>query len=177
LSRAFFKFLLILTLPLLALGFWRHELNLKRAAERDLFFSYVDGPLNDYAFAVTRALPYFFGSKAAEVPEALKSARASAEGLRKLVEASSEGWIHAQLLELLPLHEKMASMIAELPLPKPKQAAWLADENDLRRRLIYILELVRYEKFSQWKMTQERFLEMNALIYSLKEAQESAGKE
>jgi hypothetical protein len=174
--RLRWKLLLGLTLPLVALGIWRHSVHKARAAERDLFFAYVDGPLNDYAFAVTRGLLVVLKSDTAELAEARHAAKQSADALQALLQSSQDGWVKTRLAYVLPLHLEMASMLEALPLPKSRQAAWLEEEKALREKLIYMLEDVRYENFSKWKMTQSRFLELNALIYSLKEAQTAAAQ-
>jgi hypothetical protein len=165
-----------LTLPLLALGAWRWHVNAGRAREMALFMAYEEGPLGDYALGVTRALPSLFKGGSGELAEAKASAARSSQSLNALLASAPEGWVKARLQFVQPLHAQAAALLAELPLKAARRGAWLAEEEALRGKIIYMLEDVRYSTFKTWKWPQSRILELNAMIYSLKEAQEAASK-
>lgn len=166
-----FRLAVFLTLPLLGLWMWRAHVSARREQDMALFEAYIEGPINDYAFAVTRSLPGIFTSKGgSDLPDAQRSAKRSVDELKALLLSAPPGWIRERLEFVLPLHERMAVMLDTLPKKPDEQKAWLAEEKALRSKIIYTLQDVRYSSFNKWKMSQSRFLELNALIYSLNEA-------
>jgi hypothetical protein len=174
-SRRAFRWALFLTLALSALGFWRFRVASRRERDRELFQAYVDGALDDYAMAVTRALPALEGNpKAADLADAKASASASVEELKSLMARVGPGWLRSRLEYVEAAHQRAAAMIAALPVAGKNRKAWLAEEAGLRQTIVAMLEDVRYETSGKWKISQSQFLELNALIYSLKEAQEAA---
>lgn len=166
--------LIAITLPLLALWIWRARINERRETEMALFFSYVDGPVNDYAFSVTRALPTLLKSQPSQLSEARAYAIRSSEGLKKILLGAGPGWMRERLEFVAPFHERSAALIGVLPLKKNTQADWLLKEKEVRESIVYTLEDIRYQGSKTWKFPKSRFLELNALIFSLKEAQDAA---
>lgn len=166
--------LLAISLPLLALWAWRHQVGARREAERDLFFSYVDGPINDYAMGITRIMPVLQRAKASDLAEAKANLQRSLDVTRTLNTQAPKSWIKSRLEFVLPQHEAALLLLKEIPLKKPALASWLAREKEIRDKIVYTLEDVRYESNGIWRITQSRALELNALIYSLKEAQDAA---
>jgi hypothetical protein len=176
-SRKRFYWTLGLSLSLIFLGYWRHSVKARRERDANLFFAYVDGPLNDYAMATTRSLPALLIGRREELMGAIQSGRQSAEALKELDAQAPEGYGKKCLDYALPLHQKAAELFARAKGIKSGSAqarAWLEEEKDLREKLLAMLEEVRYETQGEWPVSQARFLELNALIYSLKEAQEAA---
>jgi hypothetical protein len=161
---------LFLSFSLILLVAWRWHLSNRREADMELFQAYEDGALDDYAFAVTRGLPCIESSKGSDLADAEKSAKRSVQELNELLKTAPPGWIRSRLLFVLPLHERMAVMLTERPKNPLQRAAWLEEEKDIRSKIVYTLEDVRYDSFKIWKITKSRYLELNALIYSLKEA-------
>jgi hypothetical protein len=159
---------LLLSLGLLALWGWRARLGARRSAEAALFMAYVDGPLHDYALSATRGLPQVKGARG-DWNEAAQAGAASSAGLTPLLQQARPGWIRSRLEFVAPLHERWAAMLASRPNTPAAKKSWLAEEKELRGKLVYTLEDVRYESFKIWRLPKERFLELNALIYSLKE--------
>jgi hypothetical protein len=160
--------LFAITLPLVLLWGWRHGVARKNKAESALFFAYVDGPLNDYALSATRGLPAA-ALHGAEWREAGLSAARALESLKALIGTAPEGDMRARLSFVLPLYERHAALLAGPPPSQGALPAWTLEEKALGVKIVYMLEEVRYSASKNWRMPQSRFLELNALIFSLKE--------
>ena len=159
-----------LSILLVLLWHWRSGVIAKREAEQALYLAYVGGPLSDYCLGLTRSLPRLHGERSADFADAEKSAAASVAELQTLLASAPETQTRTWLAKALLYHQSLQAQIGTWKTAKP--SAWpalLLAEKDEREHLIYILETLRYKAFKEWKQTQAQFLEINALIYSLKE--------
>jgi hypothetical protein len=160
----------ILSLLLAIFWQWRSAALGRSQAERALYLSYVSGPLTDYSLALTRSLPLLHGEKAPDLADARKSAALSAADLGALLGPAVPSATRGYLEEALPLHQALPGQIEAWKNSKKSDwLALLAAEEASRAKLVFILETLRYQGSEKWRLTKAQQLEINALIYSLKE--------
>lgn len=161
-----------LSAALIVFWTWRERVDSRRAQEAALFQSYVDDSLTDYVFSVTRCHELLRDGKGESRAELQGYALRSVQELSDLLAGAPEGWTKERLAFVLPLQGAWAKQLAALPSASQKEA-WLKREENLRSQILYMLEDVRYQSFHKWRRSQEQFLELNALIYSLSHPDEN----
>jgi hypothetical protein len=158
-----------LSLALLLFWSWRRNEAAKLRQEQALLQAYVDESLHYYALSATRAVPAVKGRAKADWKEISSAAAASQAALEKLLPTAAAGtYMAGEFRELQPVLERWAKLGASQP-SKAQALAWLEEERQLRGKVLFVLESIRYEAQEQWRLSRQRFLELNALIYSLKE--------
>jgi hypothetical protein len=162
--------LALFSLALWAFWGWRDRVAARKDAQQALYVAYVDGPLNEYCLALTRAHPLLEGKPAPEIKDALRWAQASQAELQALLATAPESECKDLLQRALIEHQ---ALLAAIPLWRTAKKSALenlsAQEEQERGHLLYVLESLRYVAFNQWRLDTREKLETNAYIYSLKE--------
>jgi len=177
-KRMLYLSALFLTLCTVALWQWQHFSSQRRLARRTQWQAYLQGPLSDYLYASTRSDELLKKSKLkpaerAALGEAVTSMRKSYAG----VSAARDGWEednffqdlvraaewHSQALDLAEawLHLDLKDQVLMQNLGQASSG--------VRHNLAIRLDSQRTKVLAELKPRQAELLEMNALIYAVKE--------
>ena len=164
---------LSLTLMLVA-GVQRRQ---RRALEADkaLFQAYLQGPLDRLLYGVSRSLPVLNSSQASVsvLAEAKAAVERSVTELEALLKDKPAGpWVQS-LKVVLDSHRGYAALAGRWKgLQGPARSAYLKDEEALRLKLSHQLDVLRDEAMAKQRWRREEWLELNALLYSLRHARD-----
>ena len=151
-----------------------------READKALFQAYLQGPLSELLLGVSRSLPLLL-AKAQPQPGAWAEPRAALErsviDLEALLKDRPAGpWVQS-LGVVLESHRAYAALASRWKsLQGPARTAYLKDEEELRLKLSHQLDVLRGEAMDKQRWRKAEWLELNALLYSLRNAKEGLGK-
>ncbi len=142
---------------------WRSSLAAKRTAEQRLGMAYISGPLSDAVMALSRADE--------EGDEAQAAIERSIASLKGLLDSAATSQTKKELEACLPLlQELQLNLEGHLAAVEDGDKELLAKNRAQNAaKLAALAEILRYRAFNEWRLTDTQKLEINALIYSLKE--------
>lgn len=171
-----------LALAVLAAGLWawRDSRMARQQARREAWIAYLRGPLSDLLYGSSRGRALL--AQAARRPLSPAQRRELAQA-RDMVQKARQGardpqaaWRHdpffAPLVEALPWHDELDELARDWPrlAGRPDLLAQaLEAERGLRRSLAGALQGQRRRVLESLKPSQDAVLEMNALLYALRE--------
>lgn len=171
-----------LSLLLIVFWSWRSQVRARHEADKALFQSYLQGPLSDLLYGVTRAQPVLVAQvkagkvQATALKEAGDSLQKAVSSLDALLKDRAPGpWV--QSLQVLRTDHQGVAKLGERwsGLARGKDAAlaaYLQEEAALLTALADKLDILRVEATQRQRWTRSDILEINALLYSLRNPHE-----
>lgn len=163
---------------LLAVGLWQLRASSRRASERELLLAYARGPLSERLYVDSRAWPAWQGIKVSQrervalQADCAQRAELGVVELQRLLSTAPPSNLRELLAQLLPGQLRYQQLQRELFAVRQGSAGQqegLARARQERLALAEAVEGLRTYALTHLKLAGQDLLELNALLYSLKE--------
>lgn len=182
-KKTIFSAALLLTLATAGLWQWQHHAEAMRQQRRAQWLAYLQGPLSDYLFASTRSREMLLKKKLKPAEkqalgEAVLSMQRSWAGVAKMKPGWQADPFFADLVQAAGWHAEAAQLAEAWPRLDLRDKALMATSRSaaegISRNLAQKLDGQREKVLAKLKPSKDEMLEMNALIYAVKEGAGSA---
>lgn len=165
-------------LGLLLAMFWRSHFTQQRQIQRDLLLAYARGPLSERLYVSSRGWPVWQGARLSQAErhalrkDCLERASLGVKDFREIIDQAPASGLKDRLKALLPGQIRsleLAQALFDALEGSAHAKELLAREIQERKALAEALESIRAYGEEHVGLKFEDLMELNALLYSLKE--------
>lgn len=184
-KRSLFVSALLVTLAALLIFQVQHARSQQRQQRRAQWQAYLHGPLSDYLYAASRgrellALKKLQAPQREALGEAVGAMRRSWNAVVRVKPQWEEDPFFADLVKAAAWHAEAAHLAEDWPRLDLRDRTLMENASGaaqgISRNLAMRLEAQRLKVLAELEPGQDELLEMNAMIYALKEAATGAKK-
>jgi hypothetical protein len=177
-KKSIFVSALLFTLAAVSLWQWQRHTTQVRLQRRTQWQAYLQGPLSDYLYASTRShellkMKKFKPADKQALGEAVLSMRSSWQGMVKMTPQWREDPFFSDLVTAAAWHAEAAQLADTWPRLDLRDKTLMdtarSAAEGISRNLALKLDAQRAKVIKELKPSKDEVLEMNALIYAVKE--------